>query len=175
MNKLRALEKLTNEAVKNGHHGLFTTHDLALMLRTTPDASFRKYLYSSVKAGALNKVATNIYYNPASNIIRTFVLERIAKLLHWDKFIYVSLETQLSHLGLISQVPIKHLTVMTTGRKGEIKTYFGVIEFTHTARSLASLQEGVYFDPDAGIYRATQQRAIQDLKRVGRNIEMLQE
>jgi predicted transcriptional regulator of viral defense system len=175
MNKLRELQKLTSEAVKNGHHGLFTTHDLALMLQVIPDTSFRKYLYTSVKTGVLRKVATNIYFNPESNISHKYVLEKIAKILHWDKFIYVSLESQLSYLGIISQIPMKRLTIMTTGRKREFETCFGVIEFTHTARSITSLLDDVYFDSDAGIFRAYQARAIQDLKRVGRNVGMLEE
>ena len=72
MNKLRELQKLTSEAVKNGHHGLFTTHDLALMLQVIPDTSFRKYLYTSVKTGVLRKVATNIYFNARSGYPKYF-------------------------------------------------------------------------------------------------------
>ena len=50
------------------------------------------------------------------------------------EYSYISLETMLSEYGAISQVPIDRLTVMTTGRKGEYETPFGVIEFTHTKR-----------------------------------------
>jgi hypothetical protein len=175
MNKLRLLAKLTTDAVKNGHQGIFTTDDLALMLRITPDISFRKYLYTAVKAGVLKKVATNLYYNPDSHIPAKYVLEKIAKLLHWDKFIYVSLESQLSHIGKISQIPMKYLTVMTTGRKGEVNTCFGVIEFTHTARAVDTLLNDVYYDSDADMYRASEKLAIRDLKRVGRNLTMLEE
>lgn len=166
---------MTADAVRNGHRGIFTTNDLALLLHTHPDVSFRKYLYSTVKAGALTKVATNLYYNPACQIATKYVLEGIARLLHWDKFIYVSLESQLSHIGRISQIPMKRLTIMTTGRSSEIDTCFGVIEFTHTARAVEVLLKDVYYDSEAGIYRATEKRAIADLKRVGRNVAMLQE
>lgn len=175
MNKLRLLDKMTTDAVKNGHRGIFTTNDLALLLHTNPDVKFRKYLYSAVKAGVLKKVATNLYSNPASQIPAKYVLEGVARLLHWDKFIYVSLESQLSHIGRISQIPLKRLTMMTTGRSGEVETCFGVIEFTHTARSVETLLKDMYYDSDASIYRATEKRAIADLKRVGRNIAMLQE
>lgn len=163
------------DAVKNGHRGLFTTNDLALMLHTKPDVNFRKYLYSTVKAGVLTKLATNLYYNPASQLPTRYVLESIAKLLHWDKFIYISLESQLSHIGRISQIPIKRLTMMTTGRSGKVETCFGVIEFTHTARCVKTLQKDVYYDFEANIYRATEKRATADLKRVGRNVAMLLE
>ena len=56
---------------------------------------------------------------------------------------YVSLESALSLYGAISQVPIDRLTVLTTGREGEFKTPFGVIEFTHTKRSVSEIIENV--------------------------------
>ncbi len=41
------------------------------------------------------------------------------------------LESALSEYGVISQIPIDRLTIMTTGRKGHYKTPYGTIEFTH--------------------------------------------
>lgn len=174
MNKLRSLNDKTFLAIKNGHSGLFTTHDLALMLGVCVTDSFRKYLSNAVKKGVLSRVASNIYINANSSPTTNSVLEKIALLLRWDEFIYISLETQLSFLGAISQVTMGYTTVMTTGRSGKFKTRYGVIEFTHTNRCLDELEKGVYFDPDSGIYRATEKRASADLRRVGRNIHMLE-
>lgn len=174
MNKLRALNDKTFLAIKNGHSGLFTTHDLALMLSTPVTDTFRKYLYKAVKKGVLARVATNIYVNANASPTSTGVLEKIALLLRWNEFIYISLETQLSFLGVISQVTMGYTTLMTTGRSGKFKTPYGVIEFTHTNRSLDELEKGVYFDSETGIYRATEKRATADLHRVGRNIHMLE-
>lgn len=174
MNKLRLLNDKTFLAIKNGHSGLFTTQDLALMLNTNVTNSFRKYLSNAVKKEVLTRVASNIYINTNSAPATSGVLEKIALLLRWNEFIYVSLETQLSFLGVISQLTMGYLTLMTTGRSGRFETPYGTIEFTHTNRSLAQLEKGVYFDLDIGIYRATEKRAIADLKRVGRNINMME-
>jgi hypothetical protein len=65
------------------------------------------------------------------------------------------------------------ITIMTTGRKGTITTAFGVIEFTHTKRSINELSNNVYYDDEIGIFRATTEQAIKDLRRVGRNVEMI--
>jgi predicted transcriptional regulator of viral defense system len=175
MSKLRKLNNLTHEVVTKGHRGIFCTEDLALLLGTEADDSFRKYLHTAVKAGVLKRVAKGIYCNPSAGFKEKGALEYVARLLHWNHFLYVSLESQLSHIGHISQIPFRHLTVMTTGRSARVETPFGVIEFTHTSRNPESLVDDVYFDPDTGIFRATEARAIADLKRVGRNTHLLEE
>ena len=87
----------------------------------------------------------------------------------------MSLESQLSYLGVISQIPMSYLSVMTTGRSGTFTTDYGTIEFTHTNREISSLEDGVYFDDEIGMFRANEKRAIADLKRVGRNMDMVEE
>jgi len=42
-------------------------------------------------------------------------------------------------------------------------------------RSSKELGDALYYDPDVGMFRAKQKKAIADLKRVGRNINMLKE
>ncbi|MFA5513430.1 MAG: hypothetical protein WDA17_00745 [Sphaerochaetaceae bacterium] len=64
---------------------------------------------------------------------------------------------------------------MTKGRSGKHTTKYGTVEFTHTKRSIESLKNSVYFDLTTGIFRATKEQALTDLKRVGRNIDMLVE
>lgn len=175
MTKLTVLTARMVEAVKSGHCGIFSTEDLALMLDREPNNAFRKYLYKAVRANIIAKVARNLYYSPVADFKKKGVLERIARLIHWRHFIYVSLESELSRIGRISQIPMRRLTVMTTGRSGKAETPFGVIEFTHTQRDPASLSLDVYLDPETGIFRAKEARAIADLKRVGRNVHMLEE
>lgn len=173
MTKLRELTNASLKAKNAGHSGLFTTKDLALLTDNNSDINFTKLLHKAVKTGVLEKVCQNVFVNPLSSPEVKGVLATVATILHWDKFIYISLESQLSYLGVISQVTMNHLTVMTTGRSALIKTKYGVIEFTHTSRKIASISDEIYFDPDIGIFRATKEKAIKDLKRVGRNIEML--
>jgi len=174
MSKLRKITETTVKAKNGGHCGLFTTNDMGLLLKTPTGLNLNNLLYKATKAGVLTRVCKGIYINPLVPPTGTHLLARIAVLLHWDKFIYISLESQLSHLGRISQVMINHLTVMTTGRSGAIKTLYGMIEFTHTKQTAKTLHGLVYFDPDVGIFRAKEEKAIKDLRRAGRNVHMLE-
>ncbi len=174
MNKLRKISEVTLKSVKAGHSGLFTTNDLALLVDIEADLNFAKFLHKAVKAGVLDKVCTNIFINPLSPPEGKGVLIKIANIIHWDKFVYISMESQLSYLGIISQVMMNRLTVMTTGRSGVVKTMYGIIEFTHTSRKIEKIKDEIYFDPDIGAFRATKEKAIKDLKRVGRNISMIE-
>jgi hypothetical protein len=175
MNKLREITETTVKARNGGHCGIYTTNDLALMLKTPTSSNFSKLLHHATKAGVLVNVCRNLYVNPLVPPSGVGVLSKIALLLHWNKFIFISLESQLSHLGRISQVLINHLTVMTTGRSGKIKTLYGTIEFTHTSHTIEALKNDLYFDSDIGIFRAKEEKSVRDLKRVGRNIHLLEE
>ena len=86
---------------------------------------------------------------------------------------YVSLESALSEYGVISQIPIDRLTVMTTGRSSTYKTFFGVIEYTHTKRSLTDIIQGIHQQPNRPLRVASKEVAWRDLKRVGRNTDLV--
>jgi hypothetical protein len=79
----------------------------------------------------------------------------------------------LSEYGAISQILIDRLTVMTTGRSGTYKTAFGVIEFTHTKRPVADIIEHIKSVDNRPLRIASKAIAWRDLKRVGRNTEMV--
>lgn len=175
MNKLQLLIEKTITARKNGHYGLFTTNDLALLLNEPKTSNLSKFIYKATKAGVLKKICKNVYINPLMPPTGKGILPKIAKLIHWDKFIYISLESELSHIGRISQILLGRITIMTTGRSGKIETEYGIIEFTHTSQDIESLQSDLYFDIEIGIFRAKEKKAIKDLKRVGRNLHMLVE
>jgi predicted transcriptional regulator of viral defense system len=160
-------------AMRSGHIGLFSTDDLAFILNESVTPNFRKLLSKLTRQGVLTRIARNIYSLSAMPPTHKGSLEKIAQLLHWNKFIYVSLESELSRLGIISQQQFGYLTVMTTGRSGKISTPFGTIEFTHTSKAIDRLKQDVWYETETGIFRATEKRALADLKRVGRNISML--
>ncbi len=100
-------------------------------------------------------------------------LELIAKTLRRGEYNYLSLEYALSSYGVISQIPWR-MTVMTTGRKGEYKTNYGIIEFTHTKRPVREIIQS-FVSIDRPLRFAMKQAAWRDLKRVGRNTYMAQE
>lgn len=87
---------------------------------------------------------------------------------------YISLESQLSFTGDISQVMMDRVTVMTKGRSGEFTTPYGVIELAHTKKPVAALMPNLYFDPEIKMYRANTEQALADLKHCNRNLHMLE-
>jgi hypothetical protein len=79
----------------------------------------------------------------------------------------------LSEYGAISQIPINRMTVMTTGKSGVVDTPYGVIEFTHTKRGVADILNRTAQSKGRPLRIATQEAAIRDLLRVGRNANMI--
>lgn len=174
MSKYQKLSRLTITARNNGHSGLFSTYDMAMMMQSKHDNNFSGFLAKAFGNNTIQRVARGIYINPLAPPNPRTAIYSIAMLLKWEYCNYVSLESQLSHLGVISQQLMGRVTIMTTGRKGIFETDYGVIEFTHTMRSIEELSDSLYFDEDIGMFRANKQRAISDLKRVGRNVNMIE-
>ena len=79
----------------------------------------------------------------------------------------------LSEHGVISQIPMNRLTVMTTGAGGTHETPFGTIEFTHTKRSVPDILERTIFMKGRPLRIAKKHAAVTDLLRVGRNTDMI--
>lgn len=79
----------------------------------------------------------------------------------------------LAEYGVISQIPLDRLSIMTTGREGVYKTAYGTIEFTHTKRSISDIIDNIRTIEKRPLRIATQGAALRDLKRVGRNLHLL--
>ncbi len=101
-----------------------------------------KSLQRMVEDQLLIKAARGIYvYAPALMRNGGRVIESVVRALRPGQLSYFSLESMLSGYGIISQVPVSYLTVMTTGASCLHKTPFGTIEFTHTKRSIPEVLE----------------------------------
>ncbi|MGH8203109.1 MAG: type IV toxin-antitoxin system AbiEi family antitoxin, partial [Steroidobacteraceae bacterium] len=138
----------------------------------TPKA-FAAGLDRLVRAGLLARACRGVYVNPRAQSLDSRVIERIARALRPGAYNYVSLESLLSESGAISQIPLDRLTVMTTGRKGVYETPYGVIEFTHTKRPVVDILNGIRHVEGRPLRVATPAIAWRDLKRVGRNVQMV--
>ncbi len=75
--------------------------------------------------------------------------------------------------GLISQIPLSVLTVMTTGRSYLQQTAYGLIEWTHTEQTDTTILNSTVWDPMRGCLIALPQQAYQDLKKVNRNLDLV--
>lgn len=148
---------------------VFALRDLAKLFPTDSPKTLAAGLSRLVRAGLLQRVCRGVYVHPHARCFDHYVLERIAAILRRGEYSYVSLESMLAEYGIISQIPVDRLTVMTTGREGLCPTPYGVIEFTHTRRPLASLLAGTMWIKSRPLRVATARTAWRDLKRVGRN------
>ena len=152
---------------------VFTYYDLATLFPEDNPRTLQASLDRLVKNGVLIRAVNGVYVNALSANAFTHTLENIAKAMRRGEYSYVSLESALSEYGVISQIPMR-LTIMTTGRKGEVNTPFGVIEFTHTGRPVRDILDDVH-DVGRPLRLAGKHKACRDLRRVGRNTELIDE
>lgn len=171
MNKMQAVQVLRLWDLQ--HKYVFTHADLRKLFAEDKPKAFNEGLGRLVKAGLLIRACRGVYVNPYALSQDGYTIEHIAKALRRGEFNYVSLESILVECGAISQMLIDRLTVMTTGREGIYPTPYGTIEFTHTRRSTADILNSIHTVPYRPLRVATKETAWRDLKRVGRNISMV--
>lgn len=171
--KLTDAIKTFSEFDRKGR-AVYLTGDLRNLFHGDADKAFAEGIRRLVEKGILIRAAKGVYVYALSQQAKTNLLEKVASFLRRGEFNYLSLESALSEYGRISQIPIDRITVMTTGRKGEIKTPYGVIEFTHTSRPVEDILQG---SKDVGrpLRLATEEAALRDLRRVGRNLSLVLE
>lgn len=120
--------------------------------------------------GVLIRAARGIYVNPHARSRPSNARRGLLRFLRPREISYVSLETKLSEAGAISQIPTA-LTCMTTGFPGRFETPWGAIEFTHTDRKITIGTDLVV--QEDGVLEATVRTAVRDLRRVGRNLDLI--
>ena len=171
MNREQAI-KVFKEQEKKGKH-VFSNHDLRKLFPQDSYKTFNEGLKRLVKSGVLQHTCRNVYVNQESRQLDSYTIERIAKTLRRGEYNYISLESMLSEYGVISQILIDRITIMTTGRKGVYNTTYGVIEFTHTKRSIKDILESTSKVNERPLRMASKETALRDLKRVGRNMSLI--
>ncbi|WP_375413818.1 type IV toxin-antitoxin system AbiEi family antitoxin [uncultured Bradyrhizobium sp.] len=120
--------------------------------------------------GVLTRAVRGVYVNPHARSRPSDVRRALLRFLRPREINYVSLESKLSEAGAISQRSTA-LTCMTTGSQGRFETPWGTIEFTHTDRKI---RIGVdVIARDDGTLEATMRTALRDLRRVGRNHDVI--
>lgn len=162
-------------AASSGFHGgIHTIAELAYLINTEATPSFRKLLVNFTKKGILRRITKGLYESTLTPPNPSTALYKIASKLREGHLNYISLESQLSHTGRISQIPMDRLTIMTKGRTGIFETPYGTIEFTHSKKTQAKLNDNLYFDHDIQMFRATADQALADLKNCQRNLHMVE-
>jgi len=169
-------DELLNALAKsvNAGGGIHSVAELAFMQGVPCDSAFRKFLADCVKRGLLRRVVKGFYESVITRPEPETAIYKIIKKLRSGVLNYISLESQLSHTGDISQVVMGRVTVVTKGRSGCFDTPYGVIELTHTKKPVEQIAPNLYYDPDIKMYRAYKEQAIADLKHCQRNLHMLE-
>jgi hypothetical protein len=120
--------------------------------------------------GILIRAARGVYVNPHARSRPSDTRRGLLRFLRPREINYISLESKLSEAGAISQITTA-LTCMTTGSPGRFETPWGTIEFTHSDRKIRIGVDVVV--QDDGTLEATARTAVRDLRRVGRNLDLI--
>lgn len=155
-------------------HYLFRTSDLRGLFPGVSDSTFKVLLTRAVHSQLLQRICRGIYYYPEAAKADGMLLFHVAALLRAQHFNYLSLETILSEHGIISQIPVGRITLMSSGRSSIVKCgSFGTIEFVHTAQLPEQLISQLHYDQRRGLWCANISLAIRDMKRTGRNLDLI--
>lgn len=173
MLKNEKLLSIFSAATKAGG-GIHTSQELAFMMGEPFTPSFTKFLSDCVRKGLIRRMTKGLFESTLTPPDPTTAIYKIVKKLRSGVLNYISLESQLSYTGDISQVMMDRLTVVTKGRSGEFYTPYGVIELTHTKKPVAKITPNLYFDSNINMYRANTKQAIADLQDCHRNVSMLE-
>ncbi len=166
------LNALAKAVIAGG--GIHSATELAFMLGVPCAPAFRKFIADCANKGLLRRVVKGFYESVITPPDPETAIYKIIKKLRSGVLSYISLESQLSHTGDISQIMMGRVTVVTKGRSGCFDTPYGVIEFTHTKKLVEQIAPNLYYDPDIKMYRAHREQAIADLKHCQRNLHMLE-
>ncbi|MEE9452689.1 MAG: type IV toxin-antitoxin system AbiEi family antitoxin domain-containing protein, partial [Gammaproteobacteria bacterium] len=155
-------------------HYLFTLQDLHALCPELSDSAFKTLLSRAAHSGLLVRVCRGLYLCKKALPLDGLLLFHAAALLRANEFNYISLETVLSDAGVISQIPMNWISIMSSGRSNIISCgAFGRIEFVHTNQKPAKLMDQLIYDHNCGLWRAHVALAIRDMKATRRNCDLI--
>lgn len=153
---------------------LFTPEDLRALVPQLSDNAFRTLLSRVVRAGQLERVCRGLYLYPGVDHPAGLVLYHAAARLRAATFNYLSLESVLSDAGVISQVPIGWITMMSAGRSNVIHCgHHGTIEFIHTTKTPATVADQLEYDSRCRLWRASVPLALADMRATHRDMDLV--
>lgn len=153
-------------------HCVFSVSDLAAAV---PECRQLPVLLSrATKAGLLRRVCRGIYLYPVAGYPMGNLLFHAAARLRAGEFNYISLETALSDAGVISQVPINWITLLSSGRSHTVGCgNFGTIEFVHTEQRPGEVAAELTYDTERHLWRASVRQALRDMKATHRSMALV--
>ncbi|MGY4534303.1 hypothetical protein ACVW0Y_003442 [Pseudomonas sp. TE3786] len=153
---------------------LFTPDDLRGLLPELSEGAYKTLLSRADSGGLLTRVCRGLYVFEPAAPRNGLLLAHAAARLRANYFNYLSLETALSDAGVISQVPMNWLTLMSSGRSSQIDCgRWGTIEFVHTRQQPNELAEQLNYDARCRLWRATTQQALRDMRATRRSMDLV--
>lgn len=173
MQPLKQLSE-TLRSLAGPEHCVFAPSDLAAAV---PGCGQLAVLLSrATKAGLLKRICRGIYFYPAPDYPRGNLLFHAAARLRAGEFNYISLETVLSDAGVISQVPMNWISLMSSGRSHVVDCGdYGHIEFVHTAQRPEDIAGELAYDAERHLWRASLRQAMRDVRATRRSMELVDE
>lgn len=173
MRSMKVLEDWLQQHATNEHY-LFLSQDLRALFPGLSDSAFKTLLSRAVRDGYLTRVCRGLYLYRNAMPLDGLLLFHAAATLRARAFNYISLETALSDAGVISQVPMQWITIMSSSCSAIISCgEFGTIEFVHTDQKPTDVMDKLSYDARCGLWRASIALAIRDMKATRRNTDLI--
>ena len=173
MTLTRSIERDLSKLADPEHY-LFTLRDLSGLVPGRSEGALKALVGRLTADGVLDRLCRGLYLYPAVHFPSDLILYHAAARLRAAELCYLSLESVLSDAGVISQIPMNWITLMTSGRSGEITCgRFGTIEFVHTRKSPKALAEALVYDSRCRLWRATMAQAMIDMRDARRSMELI--
>lgn len=170
MKSIKAVKVLHQWDLKGRY--LFHAADLGLLFDERGE-TLRSTIKRLLADEVLVRVARDAYLYGFYRSDRSLIGD-IAVFLRPGECTYESLESAASQWGVISQIPLGRITCVTTGRPGEVKTPFGVVEYVHTNDSAWEIASAVASrEPYNALPIASKARTLDDLLAHGRSTELV--
>ena len=153
---------------------LFSLRDLSATIPEQNSTAFKALIGRAEKNGLLRRVCRGLYLYPKVNYPAGLILYHAAARLRANEFNYISLESALSDAGVISQIPMNWVTLMSSGRSYIVDCgAFGHIEFIHTKKSLDRVASQISYDQRCRLWRASVALALRDMALARRNTDIV--
>lgn len=153
---------------------LFAPADLRALLPDLSETAFKTLLSRAVSESYLSRICRGLYLYEKANPDRGLILQHAVSKLRPLGLNYLSLESVLSDAGVISQIPINRIMVMSSGRSSVIDCGpWGSIEFVRTRQKPEELVGRLKYDTNCRLWRATVAQAIRDMKATHRSQDLI--
>lgn len=173
MQPVRQLKQILAQVADEEHY-LFSLNDLHGAMPDQAQGAFKALVSRAEKEGLLRRVCRGLYLYSGTNYPQGLLLYHAAARLRAGEFNYISLEAALSDAGVISQVPMNWITLMSSGRSHIVNCGdFGSIEFVHTKKRPETLTDQLTYDPRCHLWRASVSLALRDMKATGRDTDLI--